>query len=237
MNSVTLNRMTVKRDDGEVLRPTRRTIQAEDTRRTILDAARELFASKGFAATSIRSVAESAGVSVQTIYDSVGSKGELIKQLADRIDEEADIASIAATLERETSPTLIVRVPATITRRILERCGDLVRASYDAARTEPELASIAVEGGRRHRLGAVRVVQRLVDVGALDPLISSQAAATTIAALSDIRLACVLTDDHGLDPDAIENWIAESIGRAVLTPGADGTDPAAVASEEEAAGT
>ena len=37
-------------------------------------AARRHFASKGYAATSLKEIAADAGVSVQTVYDSVGSK-------------------------------------------------------------------------------------------------------------------------------------------------------------------
>ena len=41
-----------------------------------------------------------------------------------------------------------------ITRRIVERCGDILRACLDGARAEPDLAHVIDEGGRRHRAGA-----------------------------------------------------------------------------------
>ena len=47
----------------------RRQAQARETQAHIAEAARELFVERGWVATSIRDVAERAGVSVQTIYN------------------------------------------------------------------------------------------------------------------------------------------------------------------------
>ena len=83
-----------------------------------------------------------------------------------------------------------------------------MRASYDGARAEPDLAYITEEGGRRHRAGAHGIAARLAALDALDPGIDIDAAAITIATLADARVALVLVEDHGLDLDAVEQWIA-----------------------------
>lgn len=87
-------------------------------------------------------------------YDSVGQKADVARRLNDLIDEEANVGDLAASLRTEVEPREVVAVSARITRRIHERCGDLVRSSLDAARIEPELATIAEEGagvtGRAH---------------------------------------------------------------------------------------
>ena len=57
--------------------PTRRS--ADEVQRVILDAARELFASKGYAGTSIRDIAERAGVYGPMIYRRAGSKAGLFE--------------------------------------------------------------------------------------------------------------------------------------------------------------
>ena len=196
--------------------PGRRAVQAEQTRAEILRAARAGFAARGYAGTSVKDIAAAAGVSVQTVYDSVGSKAELVRRLNDVVDEEAQVGELAASLANETDPVVIARLPARITRRIVERSGDIVRSSLEAARAEPELARVADEGGRRHREGSHRIAGRLASLGALDVGVDVDAAALTIAALSDLRLALVLVDDHGLSPAEVEDWIATSTRRAVL---------------------
>ena len=97
----------------------RRAVQAEQTRAEILGAARRQFAAKGYAAASVKEIAAEAGVSVQTVYDSVGSKADLVRQLNDLIDTEARIGEIAMTVPTETDPVALVRIQAKITRRIV----------------------------------------------------------------------------------------------------------------------
>jgi AcrR family transcriptional regulator len=196
--------------------PSRRAIQAEQTRAAFIGAARRLFASQGYAATSVKDIAREAGVSVQTLYDSVGSKADLVRRLNDLIDSEARVFEIAMSLPSETDPAVVVRIPARITRRIVERCSDILRTGMEAARAEPDLAFIIEEGGRRHRGGARAVTERLAALDALDPTLSIDACATAIAAVADFRMALILIDDHGFDLDAVENWIADMTARAVL---------------------
>lgn len=196
--------------------PGRRALQAEQTRRDILQAARRRFAAHGYAATSLKDVAADAGVSVQTLYDSIGSKADLVRRLNDLVDIEADVGAIAATVGTEDDPTVIARVPARVTRRLVERCDDILRAALTGAQAEPDLGVVIEEGGRRHRAGALSVAGRLAGLSALRPGLTVDAAATTIAALADYRLALILMDDHGLDLDQVEDWIAAMIVRAVL---------------------
>src|SRR3954449_4510151 len=163
----------------------RRAIQAEQTRTDIIGAARRLFASQGYASTSVKDIAREAGVSVQTLYDSVGSKADLVRRLNDLIDSEARVFEIVMALPTETDPAVVARMPAEVTRRIVERCSDILRTGVDAARAEPDLAFVIEEGGRRHRAGARAITERLAALGALDPEQSIDEAATTIAALAD----------------------------------------------------
>src|ERR1700752_3583048 len=69
---------------------------ADVTQRAILDAARRLFVERGYAHTPMRALAYAAGVAVQTIYSSFGSKGGVVTGLIDHID-------------REQSETVVVR--------------------------------------------------------------------------------------------------------------------------------
>ena len=69
--------MSVKRSYSSA----KRKAQARETRRSILDAAHELFVAGGYAATTIQAIAERAGVAVQTVYAGFGSKRELLRQL------------------------------------------------------------------------------------------------------------------------------------------------------------
>jgi AcrR family transcriptional regulator len=196
----------------------RRALQAAQTRRDILAAARHRFARYGYASANLKDIAADAGVSVQTVYDSVGTKPDLVRALNDLIDEEAQVGEIAATLASLVDPHAIARVPARITRRLVDRCGDILRACLAGTATEPGLAHLAEEGGRRHRAGATEVARLLSGTGALRSTLDPGRAAVTIAALSDFRVAILLIDDHRMTFDQLEDWITDTTIRAILEP-------------------
>lgn len=195
----------------------RRALQAEQTRQDILKAARQRFAASGYTATTLKDIAADAGVSVQTVYDSIGGKPQLVRRLNDLIDLEAGIAEIAGDLSGEADPSRVLRIQARITRRLVERCGDILRVALAGSFAEPELASLVEEGQRRHRAGAEAVARRLDALRALRPGMTRAAAAHTLAALADFRLGLILTDEHHLTVDQLEDWIADIAARSVMT--------------------
>jgi AcrR family transcriptional regulator len=56
---------------------------AEDTMAAVFSAAAELFATRGWAATGMRDVAKAAGVSVETVYSTAGTKSDLLLKVID----------------------------------------------------------------------------------------------------------------------------------------------------------
>lgn len=197
--------------------PSRRERQAQQTRDEILHAARRLFAERGYRRTTIRQVAEAAGVSSQTVYDSVGTKRQLVAALNDLIDTEAGIAAIAIAAAQSTDPIEVVETSSRITRAILEHCGDIVHALVTGAADEPDLAVALTEGHQRHLAGATQVASLLSGLGALDPSLTPARAAETLAAITDVQFALMLRDKHGWPLDKIENWM-RSTSRRMLLP-------------------
>ena len=198
---------------------TLRARQAQLTRDEILGAARRLFAENGYSRTSVRDIAEAAGVSAQTVYDSIGSKQAIVARLNDLIDAEADIATIVGSGVGSDDPGEILAVQARVVRSILEHCGDILRALVSGAAAEPDLALVMAEGNRRHVEGARRIVARLADLDALDPTVSVDAAAATLSATSDVSFALLLADSYGWSIDAIEDWIVATNRKLLLRDG------------------
>jgi AcrR family transcriptional regulator len=74
-------------------RPYRSTVRAEQAQRTrlaVLRAARDLLTEHGYEATTVAMVAAAAGVSVDTVYTSVGRKPELAVAVVDMVLGSAD---------------------------------------------------------------------------------------------------------------------------------------------------
>ena len=114
----------------------KREAQARETRRTVLDAAHELFVSTGYAATTMQAIAERADVAVQTVYAVFGNKRELLRQL------------IESTVTGDDDPLPITDRPEAAGHRRRAR-----RAAPGGARCRPE--SVDHRAGGAHREGRV----------------------------------------------------------------------------------
>jgi AcrR family transcriptional regulator len=92
-------------------RKNRRAAAAEETRDAIVEAAQALFVERGYQATTIADIARQAGVAVQTVYNAVGAKREVLSRVLD----------VAAAGERAP-------------RRVPEFMTELAEAEPDAGR-------------------------------------------------------------------------------------------------------
>ena len=197
-------------------RSERRQRQAEATRKDILGAARRRFAEHGYSATSMSDIARDAGVAVQTIYASCGSKRELVLALVDTIDEEADVETLAAQAAGSDDPEEIIGLGVRITRQFNERCGDIMSALLSASAVEPDAAAAAAEGRRRHRDGSARLAKRLHATGALREGLSADEAGALLATLTWRPIYAQLTQDHGWSYDDCERWISHALITTLL---------------------
>jgi len=88
------------RSDG---RAARQWSSTEQTRAQFLDAARAVFAERGFAEASVSEVVERAGSSVGSLYHHFGGKAELFTALWERYRDEQQAAAAAAVAEAKGS--------------------------------------------------------------------------------------------------------------------------------------
>jgi len=198
---------------------TRRQLQAARTRRDILDAARRLFAQRGYRRTTVAQVAEEAGVSVQTIYDSVGSKAALVVGLNDLIDELIEIPELAARIPAINDAVELVEIPIQITRQAVDRAGDIIRAVQVSG--EPELEGVRTEMRKRHREGIRGLVQRLAALGGLPPEADQERSADVIAALADPEMWLRWLDGYGWTLDEVAAWTRHALLTLVVASDGD----------------
>src|SRR5450755_1069299 len=93
-------KVTVMNDDvkAPLTRPysaPKRAAQAAATRRAVLEAARGLFVERGYSATAVSDIAARAGVSLDTVYASVGRKPVVLRELVETALSGADHAVVA----------------------------------------------------------------------------------------------------------------------------------------------
>ncbi|GAB3723087.1 TetR/AcrR family transcriptional regulator [Amycolatopsis oliviviridis] len=182
------------------------------TLRTILTAARGLFAERGYARTPIRVIAQEAGVSPQTIYAHFGSKAGVLSGLVDLLDDEAGIPDLVAEASRTEDQVALLGLLATVARQVRERCGDIVTMLSSGAAVDPDIAATQAEGARRNRLGVEMVVDRVRGGGRA---VVPRAADIAVALMSaDVHTSLVA--EAGWSHDDYEAWLKDTLVAALL---------------------
>ena len=210
---------------------TRRADKAERTRQAILQAASELFAVQGFAATTISAIAAEADVAAETVYSRFSNKLTLISEIletaivgdAQRVDvlELPEIAAIRVITDQRTQ---VARL-AHLSRGILERTALAHRILRNSGTADPALAEfIAADRQRRHRHQTAYIAM-LLHNGPLREGVSSADAAATYGALANPDTYAELTSHRGWSPDHYENWLSDTLTRLLLTPAATSRIP------------
>lgn len=194
---------------------TRRQKQAAATRQEIVLAARKLFGERGYSATSMADIAAEAETSVQTIYDSVGSKGAVVMAIVDLLDEEVDIPAILEEMRATRDPRHLIALEVRLQRQFQERCGDVLQAMLTSAEYEPDVAAAVNEGWSRHYGGARWIVEQLDAWGALRDELPVDRAAASLAVISWLSCARYV-DRCGWTYDQFETWLTEDLCRLLL---------------------
>lgn len=197
--------------------PTLRERRAALTRSVILDAARRQFAESGYAAAAVRPIAKEAGISLQTLYSTFGSKQGLLLALVDTVREQTGGAEAREQIPRSDDPLELIALAAGLRRRILELCGDIIVTFREGAAGDPDVAAAYEAGQRRMREGVERICGRLHALGALRPGLSRRKAADQVAALFSAEVYQELTGPlSGWSPDAYERWLRDRLGEMLL---------------------
>ncbi|MFZ2099425.1 MAG: TetR/AcrR family transcriptional regulator [Oricola sp.] len=199
-----------------------RAAQAQQTRQSILDAARALFITKGWVGTTIAAIAADASVSNETVYSVFGAKRAILQTL---ISDAVRGHSPDVPLLQQETPSAIAA--ATDPRRqialfardiagVLSRVAPLMAVLRAAAETEPKLAGLyrQIHEGRRANLAFV--AEALVRNGPLREGMDVNAATATIWRLASPDLFLLMRDVEGVDGDGYATWLEQSLVALLL---------------------
>ncbi|MDT4929174.1 MAG: hypothetical protein QOF92_2041 [Pseudonocardiales bacterium] len=191
---------------------TRRRQMAARTRAEVLSAASDLFVERGWSGTSIRDVARAAGVSVETVYASVGTKAELLKTAVEISvvgDDEPIPLAERPEFRALGEGDLAERVQALgrLMALLNPRTAKLHRVLQHAALSEPALAEL---------LGLVMAQERESTRQGIVTLIGREGTDREIAGVqavlsNDVYL--LLTEHSGWDLETYQHWVADAVVR------------------------
>lgn len=201
----------------------RRKRQADATRREIVEAARRLFAERGYVGTTMEDIAEEAGVAVQTVYAGFGSKRAVLSRLVQVSvvgdDEPVPLLDRAEPqgVLREVDQRRQIALFAKDISRIMERVSPVFEVMRTAAPTEPEIAALLGDLLRKRLEGLRFFVNALARNGRLRSGVTRTQAAETVWALSSPEVYRLFTVSLGWSRNRYEAWLRDMLETSLLS--------------------
>jgi AcrR family transcriptional regulator len=191
---------------------------ARATRARILDAAEALLRGSGYHGMTVGALAAAAGVSPQTVYNSIGSKATVLKALYDvRLagDDEpipmSDRPQYQAMREQR-SIAATLRAYAAIARELYARVGGLVGlVAAEGAGRDEELAAFLDTIERERRIGNGHVVAHLHSRFGLPPGMEPEVAVDIIWTLTSLDIADRLVRRCAWPLERYESWLGDAM--------------------------
>jgi len=196
--------------------------QAARNRDAALDAAERLFLERGYAGTSIASIAQEAGLSVQTIYKVFGSKSGLVKAIyfrgllgrgGDPAYERSD-----AMRERELDPREIMRQWGVLTTEVASVVSPIRLLMRSAALADQEMEGLLRETDE-DRLERMRHHARfLKERGHLREGVTLREATDVLWTCSSVEIYDLLVVQRGWPLPQFAEFVADFMITALLPP-------------------
>jgi AcrR family transcriptional regulator len=201
---------------------TKRREHSAETRQGILNAARTLLLERGYRATTIAGIAARAGVNVDTVYELVGRKPVILRELIEQAISGTDQAVVAderkyvKEMQAASDPVEKLAIYAHAIRDIQARMAPLHLALRDASSTEPEAEEVWRKIGDRRAANMRKLVMNLKSTGRLRSDLAVDDAADMMWATNSAELYVMLTIDRGWSPQRYERWLADTWCRLLL---------------------
>ena len=190
--------------------------QAEETRQRMLEAARSLFESQGYAATTLEAIAELAEVSPKTLGAVFGSKRALLAEVINPEAFSTPVKLLIEELRATEDPSRQLSLVAQITRQAYEPMASSLELLRTAGAVAPELADVARQIEARRRQNQARLIASLSEQGALGPGLSFEEATDVLWALTSYDVYRMLVVEQRWEPERYETWLAQLLTQHLL---------------------
>ncbi len=178
-------------------------LPAEQRRSQLLEVATEVFAARGFHATSMDDLAEAAGVTKPVLYQHFPSKRALYLELLADVDRKLTSRLVTATAHAATGRERVQGGFAAYFRFVGENRAAFRLLFGAAVRNDPEFIEVAE--------GTIdRVADMIADLIEIDaPPEHRRTLAHAIVGMAEATSRRVTDDDGEDDPDRLAAWLAE----------------------------
>jgi AcrR family transcriptional regulator len=191
--------------------------RAAATRRRILAAAEVEFVAKTYHAALMTDIAKRAGVSVQMIYFSFGTKAKLLGAIVENavLGEEAPVEPLKSDwyARVKQAPTAAEAIRRFIigSGRIFERASAVALVGEAGRATDPELDRLSRAGDELRAANYRSAVEVAATKGPLKPGLDIQTATDIFVAVFSPALYREFTNDRGWSHEQTMQWLADTV--------------------------
>ena len=196
---------------------TRREEYAQATRQAIIDAARKLFAERGYFATKVDDIAAEARVAPATVYAGGGGKRGLLDELIRIWTTDPIVEATITDIGASSDPVEIIREVSSVVRRMREEFADVMRLLLTTAPLDSNVAEQLRGATDVYRGAFVPIAQRLSDLGALRPGLDVEQAVDLLWFYFGYASLFTLHNDNGWSYERAEQWLADQACRELLS--------------------
>lgn len=198
----------------------KRRAAARARQEAVLDAARDLFLRQGFAATTISAVAESAGVSAETVYKSFGGKAGLVEALyRQALLGEGPVPAYERSdrLRTKADPREVVRGWSRLAMEVGPRVSAVQLLVRDAALVDPQLRGLLDELDKDRHRRMTENAEYLRSAGHLDPEVGVEHAADVMWAVTAPEVYELLVLRRGWTLEAYADHVFRTVSGLLPT--------------------
>jgi len=196
---------------------TRREEYAQATRQAIVDAARKLFAQRGYFAAKVDDIAAEARVAPATVYAVTGGKRGLLDELIRIWTTDPIVEATITDIGASSDPVEIIREVSSVVRRMREEFADVMRLLLTTAPHDSNVAEQLRGATDVYRGAFVPIAQRLSDLGALRPGLDVEQAVDLLWFYFGYASLFTLHNDNGWSYERAEQWLADQACRELLS--------------------
>lgn len=215
--------MTKQKSPKREYNATGRQAKADETRRRILEAARNQFLERGYAGATAETIAAEAGVAAPTIYAIFKNKKKLLVSLMnvssttgaeDRtpLSERANVQAVS----REPDQHRQLQMFAQVVAANLDQLAGVSEIMKGAAKFEPDFDRILQKLNKQRLEHMMLAVQQVLAHGPFRENIDEGYARDTVWTLTSPEVFLLLTRDRGWSKEKYAQWLAEMLMQALL---------------------
>jgi AcrR family transcriptional regulator len=195
--------------------------ERQATRGRVVEAARDLFLSRGYVATTMADIARNAGVALQSVYTAGQSKADLLHLVTDlavagddqeiMLVERPEYLAVAA----ESDPVRQVQMLAALIAATMERLAPVWIAYREAAAVDPKAASNLVAAHRRRRETFETMIRMIPETQLRHPY---ERSADTMWAIGSIDVSLLERTVLEWDSKQYAQWLSDTLVDQLVAP-------------------